>query len=86
MLLSQLHLSDKLVIVGDFNFNVQNGQNSNFVEVLESAFPKARLQQTAPTTKENIVLDIAFTTCNTAHSYIITCVWSYHHTLVTLVR
>ena len=83
MSLSQLQLSEKLIMVGDFNFNIQNDQNANFLKVLKSIFPRVKLQKTAPTTKENTVLDIAFTTCDKAHSYIITCVWSYHHTLVT---
>ena len=83
--LSQLKLSDKLIIVGDFNFNIQNDQNTTFLNVLNSIFPRVKLLKTGPTTKENTVLDIAFTTCNKAHSYIITCVWSYHHTLVTSI-
>ena len=85
MSLSQLQLSDNVIIVGDFNFNIQNDQNTQFLKVLKSTFPKIKLLKTAPTTKESTVLDIAFTTCNKAHSYIITCVWSYHHTLVTSI-
>ena len=83
--LSKLPLSDELLIVGDFNFNVQNGQNTNFLKVMTSAFPKAKQRKTTSTTKGNTVLDIAFTTCDNAHSDIITCVWSYHETLVTSV-
>ena len=81
--LSQLQFSDSMIVVGDFNYNVQNDQNTNFLQVLKSVFPKVKLLKTAPTTKENSVLDLAFSTCKNAHSYIITCVWSYHHTLVT---
>ena len=83
--LSELPLSDNVIMVGDFNFNIQNGQNTNFLKVLKSIFPRVNLLKTAPTTKENTILDMAFTTCNKAHSYIITCVWSYHHTLVTSI-
>ena len=85
MSLSQLRLSGKLIIVGDFNFNIQNHQNVNFLKVMNAAFPKTMQLKTGPTTKENTILDIAFTTCTNAHSYIITCVWSYHHALVTAV-
>ena len=82
MYLSQLHLSDKLIIVGDFNFNVQNDHNT-FLKAMSKAFPRAKKLSTPSTTKENTVLDVAFTTCNNAQSDVITCVWSYHHTLVT---
>ena len=82
MSLSQLRLSEKLIIIGDFNFNVQNDQNTNFLKAM-NAVPRAKKLNTASTTSENTVLDIAFTSCNNAQSDVITCVWSYHHTLVT---
>ena len=85
MTLSQLQLSDNVIVVGDFNFNIQNDQNTTFLKVLKSIFPRVKLLKTGHTTKENTVLDMAFTSCNKAHSYIITCVWSYHHTLVTSI-
>ena len=83
--LSQLQLSDNVIMVGDFNFNIHNDQNTHFLRVLKSIFPRMKLLKTAPTTKENTILDMAFTTCNKANSYVITCVWSYHHTLVTSI-
>ena len=83
MSLSQLRLSEKLIIIGDFNFNVQNDQNTNFLKAMTTVFPRAKKLNTASTTSENTVLDIAFTSCNNAQSDVITCVWSYHHTLVT---
>ena len=86
MSLSKLCFSDELLIVGDFNFDVQNDQNTNFLKVMTSAFPKAKQLKTTSTTKGNTVLDIAFTNCDNAHSDIITCVWSYHHTLVTSIK
>ena len=49
---------------------------------MTTAFPRAKKLNTASTTSENTVLDIAFTSCNNAQSDVITCVWSYHHTLV----
>ena len=84
LLLSKLHLHGKLVIVGDFNFDVSYDLNRNFIEVVRSAFPNTRLLNTEPTTQKNTTLDVCFSSCN-ANSDVITCVWSYHHTLVVSV-
>ena len=48
--LSQLQLSKKLIMLGDFNFNIQNDQNTNFLKVLKSIFSRVKLQKTGPTT------------------------------------
>ena len=79
---SRLRLSDRLIIVGDFNFDIANEKNNNFKELMRSAFPNLRLLHTSSTTKEDTILDLGFTTCEHANSDIITCVWSYHHTLI----
>ena len=82
--LSKLALNDKLLIVGDFNFDISNDLNRNFIEVMRSAFPNARLLNTPSTTQKGTKLDACFSTCK-ANSDVISCVWSYHHTLVVSV-
>ena len=42
MFLCQLLLSDKLIIIGDFDFNVQNDQNTNFLKAMTTVFPRAK--------------------------------------------
>ena len=82
--ISDLQLYDKLVIAGDFNFDVSDDLNRNFIEVMRSAFPNARLLNTQSTTQKGSKLDVSFSSCN-ANADVITCVWSYHHTLVISV-
>ena len=41
-----LQLSDKLIIVGDFNFDVSRDLNRNFVAFMKSTFPKAKMLNT----------------------------------------
>ena len=72
--LSEQQFSNKLIIIGDFNFNVNADQSRNFLQVMNSRFPNAKYLRTSSTTKECTVLDVAFTTCNNANSEIITCV------------
>ena len=81
-----LQLSNKLIIVGDFNFDVSRGMNRNFVAFMKSAFPKAKMLNTVSTTQEHTLLDVCFTTCSETNADIIACVWSYHHTLVVSVN
>ena len=76
--------SDKLIIVGDFNFDTSCGRNRNFVSLMKSVFPRARLLNTPSTTNESTTLDLCFTTCN-SNADIISCVWSYHHSLIVSV-
>ena len=83
--LSGLPLFDKLIIVGDFNFDVSREQNKTFLRFMKVNFPKCRKLSTSSTTQDNTVLDIGFTTNNHGDSNVITCVWSYHHTLVVSV-
>ena len=83
--LSGLKLSDRVVILGDFNSDVSRNQNQSFLRMMQAAFPKCRKLNTCSTTKEDTILDIAFTNCKGASSDIITCVWSYHHSLVVSV-
>ena len=83
--LSGLQLLDKLIIVGDFNFDVSREQNQTFLRFMKVNFPKCRKLITSSTTQDNTVLDIGFTTNNRDDSDVITCVWSYHHTLVISV-
>ena len=78
-------ISDRLIIVGDFNFDVSQDRNKNFLQVMQLVFPKVRMLNTLSTTHEKTVLDLCFTNCIIANANIITCVWSYHHTLVVSV-
>ena len=78
-------MSDRLIIVGDFNFDVSQNRNQNFLQLMQLVFPEVRMMNTLSTTRERTVLDLCFTNCNLADANIITCVWSYHHTLVVSV-
>ena len=83
--LMRFKLSERLVIMGDFNFDVSCDRNRNFRCFMQSVFPKAEMLNTISTTQDNTVLDLCFTTCNMANANVVTCAWSYHHTLVTAV-
>ena len=83
--LSRFQISDNLIIVGDFNFDASNDKNDTFLCLMKSAFPRTVVHKTSQTTWEHTILDLCFTSCSTAISNIITCVWSYHHTLVVTV-
>ena len=52
---------------------------------MQSVFPNAKMLTTTSTTQDNTVLDLCFTTCNLANANMITCVLSYHHTLVSAI-
>ena len=80
------HRSEQLVIVGDFNFDVSQDKCKNFLWCMRSVFPSVRILNTIPTTREKTTLDLCFTNCNPSNASIITCVWSYHHTLVASLR
>ena len=60
--LSLLPLHDRLVIVGDFNFDVSHDSNRNFIEVMKSAFQNSRLLNTQSTTHKGTTLDVCFAT------------------------
>ena len=80
------HTSENLVIVGDFNFDVSQDRNKNFICFMRSVFPSVEILNTISTTRGKTVLDLCFTNCNPSNASIITCVWSYHHTLVASLR
>ena len=82
--LSTLPLCKKLIIVGDFNFDVSDYLNRNFLELMGSAFPNCHLLNSPATTHKVTKLDVSFSSLR-ANTDIITCVWSYHHTLVVSV-
>ena len=83
--LTRFKLSERLVIMGDFNFDVSRDRNKNFIRFMQSVFEKAEMLNTISTTQDSTVLDLCFTTCNLAKANVVTCVWSYHHTLVTAI-
>ena len=76
------HTSEKLIIVGDFNFDVSQDRSKNFICFMRSVFPSVKILNTISTTREKTMLDLCFTNCNPSNASIITCVWSYHHTLI----
>ena len=85
-MLSRIQSSEKLIKVGDFNFDISRNQNNNFTCFMKTLFPKSKMLSSLSTTRENTVLDLCFTTCDKAFADVITCVWSYHHTLVVSVH
>ena len=85
-ILSRLQSSEKLIIVGDFNFDISRNQKNNFTCLMKTLFRKLKMLSSLSTTRENTVLDLCFTTCDQAFVDVIMCVWSYHHTLVVSVR
>ena len=72
--MSRFRISDNLIIVGDFNYDVSSNTNDRFLNIMKSIFPKAQLLNTPQTTWENTQLDLCFTSCKPAHANIITCV------------
>ena len=84
--LSNCRIDEKVVILGDFNFDVANSQYANFVKTMTSVFPTVSRLWTPPTTHGNTVLDVSFSSCENATANILTCVWSYHHTLIVSVE
>ena len=77
--------AENLVVIGDFNFDVSRNQNKEFILFMESSFPKLKMLGTAHTTRGNTLLDLCFTNCERASAAIVTCVWSYHHSLVASI-
>ena len=84
--LSSCRIEEKVVILGDFNFDVANSQCAHFVKTMTSVFPTVARLCTPPTTHWNTVLDVSFSSCENATANILTCVWSYHHTLIVSVE
>ena len=80
--LSHSQLEEKIIILGDFNFDVANGQNEKFIKTITSVFPTVSRLMTPPTTHGNTLLDVSFSSCENKTANIITNVWSYHHTLI----
>ena len=83
--MSRFQSPERLIIVGDFNFDVSRNQNTNFTCFMKTLFPKSRMLHSLSTTRENTTLDLCFTSCDQAFADVITCIWSYHHTLVVSV-
>ena len=80
--MARLDISEDLILVGDFNYDVCRNQNGSFLNYMKSVFPKAKYMETVHTTSDFTKLDLCFTSFGSASTRIITCVWSYHHTLV----
>ena len=78
----EVRSTHKLIIMGDFNYDISSNRNNGFVTSMKTFFPNAKLQKTLPTTHGNTILDLCFTTCEHASARVIACVWSYHHTLI----
>ena len=82
---SRFQSSEKVIIVGDFNFDISRDQNNNFTCFMKTLLPKSKILNSLSTTRENTMLDLCFTTCTQAFANVITCVWSFHHTLVVSI-
>ena len=82
LLMTKYQTSEKLVIVGDFNYDIFRNQNDSFLHFMKSVFPTTQCLNSAQTTRDFTKLDLCFTSFAKASARIITCVWSYHHTLV----
>ena len=83
--MAQFQTSDELVIVGDFNFDISHNQNDSFLHFMKSVFPATQCLNSSQTTRDFTKLDLCFTTFVKASARIITCVWSFHHTLVVSI-
>ena len=80
--LTRFQASDKLIIVGDFNYDISQNQNESFLHFMKTVFPKTECLDVSLTTHGFTKLDLCFSSFERASANIITCVWSYHHTLV----
>ena len=80
--MSRFQITEDLIIVGDFNYDVSRNQNGRFLAFMKSIFPNTKCLDVSQTTRDSTKLDLCFTSLVSASAKIITCVWSYHHTLV----
>ena len=80
--MARFQVTEDLVIVGDFNYDVSHNQNGRFLAFMKSIFPNTECLNVSQTTRDSTTLDLCFTSLASASAKIITCVWSYHHTLV----
>ena len=78
----RFHVTDKIIIVGDFNYDVSRQQNDSFLQFMKSVFPKTNVLDSLQTTRDDTRLDLCFTSFPNASANIVTCVWSFHHTLI----
>ena len=80
--MGRFHALESLIIVGDFNYDTSRNQNESFLQFMQSSFPQTKALDTSQTTRDNTKLDLCFTGFAEASANIISCVWSYHHTLI----
>ena len=80
--MARFQTSEKLIIVGDFNYDISKNQNESFLHFMKSTFPKTKCLDISQTTHGFSKLDLCFSSFVGAAASIITCIWSYHHSLV----
>ena len=80
--MAKFPITEDLMLVGDFNYDVSRNKNGQFLEFMKSIFPRTKCLNVSQTTRDFTTLDLCFTSFVSASANIITCVWSYHHTLV----
>ena len=79
--MAKFQITEDLVVVGDFNYDVSCNRNGRFLEFMKTMFPKTKCLNVSQTTRDFTKLDLCFTSFASASATIIACVWSYHHTL-----
>ena len=74
-----------IVILGDFNMNIQENSHHSFLMEMKS---KYNLQQlvSQPTTLEGTTIDLIFTNIPSLKFEILTNTWSSHHTLTVYIE
>ena len=80
--MAKCQITEDLILVGDFNYDVSRNRNGRFLDFMNSTFPRTKCLNVLHTTRDNTTLDLCFTSFFSASARIIACVWSYHHTLV----
>ena len=79
--MARFQITEDLVVVGDFNYDVSCNRNGRFLDFMKTMFPKTKCLNVPQTTRDHTKLDLCFTSCVSVSARIISCVWSYHHTL-----
>ena len=64
----------QVILMGDFNIDIADNPNTNFLNIVHNMFPSVRHHKTPPTTFGNTAIDLAFTSCKNTHCHAVCCI------------
>lgn len=82
-LLPQVNLTEPLVIIGDFNFDLRHHQN--FLTFMKKTFHTDQYITTA-TTIAGSIIDLVFSNCSLTYCNALLCPWSDHKTIQVVIQ